>query len=132
MSRMSGVATSARKALQFVGYKDRKHLGKKLEFKTWGNGGGKQGVTQGAIKGDPDGPGFAVVWSNGTEDGEPDKLYYAMVNANSSGVTWQVEPRKAPARAPCRQTRHMPLAWVDIVIADDAAPPVLHEANLWQ
>jgi len=84
------------KALQFTGYTAKRHLGVKLRFESWGNGGGKQGVTQGAISADSAGTGFGAVWSYGLEAGEPDKLYFAVINTSTvpKNVTWRGAPKK--------------------------------------
>mmetsp|Transcript_8109 Transcript_8109/g.23134 ORF Transcript_8109/g.23134 Transcript_8109/m.23134 type:complete len:616 (-) Transcript_8109:82-1929(-) len=72
-------------ALEFRAKKAKSYYGG-LRFDGWGNMAGRQGVTQGAIKADPHSSGFASVWTNGTEDGRPDKLYYAGIDSSVAFV----------------------------------------------
>jgi len=77
------------KELLFTGFAGGRHLDAKASFPGWGNGGGLQGVSQGAIRADPWSGGFASVWSYGTEGGGPDKLYFATI---SEDVEFVQEP----------------------------------------
>jgi len=70
--------------LQFLAFEQGVHSRHAAVFPSWGDGVGKQGVTLGAIKADPWSPDFASVWSYGTEDGGPDKLYFARISKDAA------------------------------------------------
>lgn len=57
------------------------------EFATWGNEGGKQGMTQGAIAASKMGTGFGATWSVGPETGAPDKLFFARFGPHGEYTT---------------------------------------------
>jgi len=79
------------KALQYTAFSRGAHLSMSARFDTWGDAGGRQGVTQGAIEAELDGEGFATVFSFGPEVGEPDRLYFATLFANA---TFAAAPRE--------------------------------------
>jgi len=74
------------KDLQFNGFVAGRHFGAQVSFTSWGNGGGKQGVTQGAVRADPWTGGFASVWSYGLEGASPDKLHFATLSKDVAFV----------------------------------------------
>jgi len=83
-------------ALQFTAWDNGKHLGEKLKIDGWATPGGRQGFTQGAIKADPWGTGYAAVWSHGERYDDPDKMFFAMINVTSDprGISFLTPPRK--------------------------------------
>ena len=75
------------KALQFNTFKEGTHKKNTASFASWGNGGGRQGITQGAIKAEASGGGFASVWSYAEGgQGNPDKLYFATFDETGSFI----------------------------------------------
>jgi len=79
------------KALLFTAFTRGAHAAARTRFEGWGDGAGRQGVAQGAIKAEPLSPGFASVWSFASKLGEPHKLHFARLHSDGA---WSAPPRR--------------------------------------
>mmetsp|Transcript_99059 Transcript_99059/g.212195 ORF Transcript_99059/g.212195 Transcript_99059/m.212195 type:complete len:662 (+) Transcript_99059:80-2065(+) len=73
------------KGLVFSTFRGGQHR-KTETFAGWGNGGGRQGVTQGAIKPAFEGGGFGAVWSYAQNEHALDRLHFATFDDNGNFV----------------------------------------------
>jgi len=92
---MADMGDAYPKAIQFTAW-HKEHLGTDLEIPGWASPGGRQGFTNGAIKADPWGEGFAAVWSHGERYDDSDKLFFAMINASRDPreITFLTPPKQ--------------------------------------